>query len=104
TGKPKGVLHTSAGYLLGCKLSSYYTVDLKQNDRYLCTADIGRVTAHSYVVHGLRSNGATVFLAEGAANQPGPDRPRQRLVRRVGHRSQLRRVRPAVERSDSLPV
>ncbi len=74
TGKPKGVLHTSAGYLLGAKLSSHYVFDLKDNDRYFCTADIGWITGHSYVVYGLMSNGATVFLYEGAPNQPGPDR------------------------------
>jgi acetyl-CoA synthetase len=74
TGKPKGVMHTSAGYLLGCKLSSHYVFDLKENDRYFCSADIGWVTGHSYVVYGLLSNGATVFLYEGAPNQPEPDR------------------------------
>ncbi len=74
TGKPKGVLHTSAGYLLGAKLSSHYVFDLKENDRYFCSADIGWITGHSYVVYGLMSNGATVFLYEGAPNQPQPDR------------------------------
>jgi acetyl-CoA synthetase len=74
TGKPKGVLHSSAGYLLGAKLSSHYVFDLKENDRYFCSADIGWITGHSYVVYGLLSNGATVFLYEGAPNQPGPDR------------------------------
>ncbi len=74
TGKPKGVLHTSAGYLLGAKLSSHYIFDLKENDRYFCTADIGWITGHSYVVYGLLSNGSTVFLYEGAPNQPEPDR------------------------------
>ncbi len=74
TGKPKGVLHTSAGYLLGAKLSAHYVFDLKDNDRYFCTADIGWITGHSYVVYGLMSNGATVFIYEGAPNQPGPDR------------------------------
>ncbi len=74
TGKPKGVLHTSAGYLLGAKLSSKYVFDLKENDRYFCTADIGWITGHSYVVYGLLSNAATIFLYEGAPNEPGPDR------------------------------
>jgi acetyl-CoA synthetase len=74
TGKPKGVLHTSAGYLLGCKLSSYYVFDLKENDLYFCSADIGWVTGHSYVVYGLLSNGASIFMYEGAPNQPEPDR------------------------------
>jgi acetyl-CoA synthetase len=74
TGKPKGVLHTSAGYLLGAKLSSHYIFDLKETDRYFCSADIGWITGHSYVVYGLLSNGSTVFLYEGAPNQPEPDR------------------------------
>ena len=74
TGKPKGVLHTSAGYLLGAKLSSKYVFDLKETDRYFCSADIGWITGHSYVVYGLLSNGATVFIYEGAPNQPEPDR------------------------------
>ncbi|MSU46652.1 MAG: acetate--CoA ligase [Lacunisphaera sp.] len=74
TGKPKGVLHTSAGYLLGAKLSAQYVFDLKDSDRYFCSADIGWITGHSYVVYGLLANGATVFLYEGAPNQPGPDR------------------------------
>jgi acetyl-CoA synthetase len=74
TGKPKGVLHTSAGYLLGCKLSSHYVFDLKENDLYWCTADIGWVTGPSYVVYGLLSNGSSIFMYEGAPNQPEPDR------------------------------
>jgi acetyl-CoA synthetase len=74
TGKPKGVLHTSAGYLLGAKLSSHYVFDLKDTDRYFCSADIGWITGHSYVVYGLLSNGSTIFLYEGAPNQPEPDR------------------------------
>jgi len=74
TGKPKGVMHTSAGYLLGAKLSSHYVFDLKDSDLYFCTADIGWITGHSYVVYGLLSNGATIFLYEGAPNEPGPDR------------------------------
>ena len=74
TGKPKGVLHTSAGYLLGAKLSAHYVFDLKETDRYFCSADIGWVTGHSYVVYGLLSNGTTIFIYEGAPNQPEPDR------------------------------
>src|SRR5215468_3285347 len=57
TGKPKGILHTTAGYLLGAKLSAHYVFDLKDNDRYFCSADIGWITGHSYVVYGLLSNG-----------------------------------------------
>ncbi len=74
TGKPKGVLHTSAGYLLGSAMTTKYVFDLKETDVYFCTADIGWVTGHSYVVYGPLANGATVFMYEGAPNQPGPDR------------------------------
>ncbi len=74
TGKPKGVLHTSAGYLLGTKLTSHYVFDLKPTDIYFCTADIGWITGHSYVVYGPLANGATVLLYEGAPNHPEPDR------------------------------
>jgi len=74
TGKPKGVLHTSAGYLLGVKLTTQYVFDLKENDVYFCTADVGWVTGHSYVVYGPLSCGATVLMYEGAPNHPAPDR------------------------------
>jgi acetyl-CoA synthetase len=74
TGKPKGVLHTTAGYLLGVTLTTKYVFDVKDTDVYWCTADIGWVTGHSYVVYGPLAAGATVFLYEGAPNQPGPDR------------------------------
>jgi acetyl-CoA synthetase len=74
TGKPKGVLHTSAGYLLGTALTTQYVFDLKENDVYFCTADVGWITGHSYVVYGPLALGATVVMYEGAPNQPGPDR------------------------------
>ncbi len=74
TGKPKGVLHTSAGYLLGTTITSKYVFDLKESDTYWCTADIGWVTGHSYVVYGILSNGATNVIYEGAPNHPHPDR------------------------------
>lgn len=74
TGKPKGVLHTSAGYLLQTTMTSYYVFDLKDSDVYWCTADIGWVTGHSYVVYGPLSAGATVLMYEGAPNHPEPDR------------------------------
>lgn len=74
TGKPKGILHTTAGYLLGAKLTSKYVFDLKDTDVYWCTADIGWVTGHSYVVYGPLANGATTLMYEGAPNCPGPDR------------------------------
>ena len=74
TGKPKGILHTTAGYLLQAHLTSKWVFDLKDEDIYWCTADIGWVTGHSYVVYGPLSNGATVVMYEGAPNHPEPDR------------------------------
>lgn len=74
TGKPKGILHSSAGYLLWAKLTSYWSLDLRPDDVYWCTADIGWITGHSYVVYGPLANGATVFLYEGAPMYPQPDR------------------------------
>jgi acetyl-CoA synthetase len=70
TGKPKGVKHTTAGYLAGVYLSTKYVFDLKDNDVYWCTADVGWITGHSYVVYGPLANGATCVLYEGAPNQP----------------------------------
>jgi acetyl-CoA synthetase len=70
TGKPKGVLHTTAGYLAGTHLTSKYIFDLQDNDVYWCTADVGWITGHSYIVYGPLSNGATCLLYEGAPNQP----------------------------------
>jgi acetyl-CoA synthetase len=70
TGKPKGVLHTSAGYLAGAHVSSKYVFDLRDNDLYFCTADVGWVTGHSYIVYGPLSNGASCLLYEGAPNFP----------------------------------
>jgi acetyl-CoA synthetase len=74
TGKPKGILHTTAGYLLGAKMTSKYVFDLRDEDVYWCTADVGWVTGHSYVVYGPLANGATSLLYEGAPNWPEPDR------------------------------
>lgn len=74
TGKPKGILHTTAGYLLGAKLTSKYVFDLREDDVYWCTADVGWVTGHSYIVYGPLSNGATALMYEGAPNWPEPDR------------------------------
>jgi acetyl-CoA synthetase len=74
TGKPKGILHTTAGYLLQCHLTAKWVFDLRDEDTYWCTADVGWVTGHSYVVYGPLSNGATVLMYEGAPNHPGPDR------------------------------
>jgi acetyl-CoA synthetase len=74
TGKPKGVVHTTGGYLLQTALTTKYVFDLKDEDTYFCTADIGWVTGHSYVVYGPLANGATTLMYEGAPNHPEPDR------------------------------
>src|SRR5687767_3815788 len=74
TGKPKGILHTTAGYLLQTHLTTKWVFDIRDEDVYWCTADIGWVTGHSYVVYGPLSNGATVLMYEGAPNHPEPDR------------------------------
>ena len=70
TGKPKGILHTTGGYLLGVQATSKYVFDLRPDDVYWCSADVGWITGHSYVVYGLLSNGATTLMYEGAPNFP----------------------------------
>jgi acetyl-CoA synthetase len=70
TGKPKGILHTTGGYLVDTYLTSKYVFDLREDDVYWCTADVGWVTGHSYIVYGPMSNGATVLMYEGAPNYP----------------------------------
>jgi len=74
TGKPKGILHTTGGYLTQTAYTTKMIFDLKDEDIYWCTADIGWVTGHSYVVYGPLANGATVFMYEGAPNFPDFDR------------------------------
>jgi acetyl-CoA synthetase len=74
TGKPKGIVHTTAGYLLGAHLTTKLVFDLREGDTFWCTADIGWVTGHSYVVYGPLSNGATSVLYEGAPDHPEKDR------------------------------
>ncbi len=74
TGKPKGILHTTGGYLTQAAYTAKMIFDLKDEDVYWCTADIGWVTGHSYVVYGPLANGATVFMYEGAPNFPDFDR------------------------------
>jgi acetyl-CoA synthetase len=70
TGKPKGLLHTTGGYLVGTHTTTKYVFDLKDSDTYWCAADIGWVTGHSYIVYGPLSNGATMVMYEGAPNHP----------------------------------
>ncbi|HUK90557.1 MAG TPA: acetate--CoA ligase [Blastocatellia bacterium] len=74
TGKPKGVVHTTGGYSVGAYITAKWVFDLKDEDTYFCTADIGWVTGHSYVVYGILQNGATSLMYEGAPNWPEPDR------------------------------
>jgi acetyl-CoA synthetase len=74
TGKPKGVLHTTGGYSVGTYITTKWVFDLKDDDIYWCTADIGWVTGHSYIVYGPLQNGATTLMYEGAPNHPQPDR------------------------------
>jgi acetyl-CoA synthetase len=74
TGKPKGVLHTTAGYLLYTMMTMLYVFDIKDEDVYWCTADIGWVTGHSYIVYGPLGVGATSIIFEGVPNYPEPDR------------------------------
>jgi acetyl-CoA synthetase len=74
TGKPKGVLHTTAGYLLHVALTHKYIFDWHPEDMYWCTADIGWVTGHSYIVYGPLANGATSLMFEGVPNYPDPGR------------------------------
>ena len=74
TGKPKGILHTTGGYLTQTAWTAKHVFDLKDEDIYFCTADIGWVTGHSYIVYGPLANGATVLMYEGAPTYPNPDR------------------------------
>ncbi len=74
TGKPKGILHTTAGYLLGTAASTHWVFDLKPDDTYWCTADIGWVTGHSYIIYGPLALGATCVMYEGAPNWPDEGR------------------------------
>jgi len=74
TGKPKGIVHTTGGYLVGTYATTKWVFDLKEDDVYWCTADIGWVTGHSYVVYGPMANGATVVMYEGAPDWPKKDR------------------------------
>ena len=74
TGKPKGVLHTSGGYLLYAAMTHKYTFDYQEGDIYWCTADVGWVTGHSYIVYGPLANGATSLMFEGIPNYPDASR------------------------------
>ena len=73
-GKPKGIVHTTGGYLTHVATTTRYVFDLREDDVFWCTADIGWVTGHSYVVYGPLANGATVVMYEGAPDWPERDR------------------------------
>jgi acetyl-CoA synthetase len=83
TGKPKGIVHTTGGYMVGTYATTKWVFDLKEEDVYWCTADIGWVTGHSYVVYGPLANGATVVMYEGAPDWPKKDRLWQ-IIERYG--------------------
>ncbi|MGC6423363.1 MAG: acetate--CoA ligase [Lentimonas sp.] len=74
TGKPKGIMHTTAGYQVYSYLTSKYVFDLKQDDIYWCTADVGWITGHTYIVYGILQNGVTQVMYEGAPNHPDEGR------------------------------
>jgi acetyl-CoA synthetase len=74
TGKPKGILHVHGGYMVGVYTTTKFVFDLKPNDIFWCTADVGWVTGHSYTIYGPLSNGATCVLFEGVPTYPNPDR------------------------------
>jgi acetyl-CoA synthetase len=74
TGKPKGVLHTTGGYLVYASMTHQYVFDYKDGDIYWCTADVGWVTGHSYIVYGPMANGATTLMFEGVPNYPDSSR------------------------------
>ncbi|MBU6406780.1 MAG: acetate--CoA ligase [Alphaproteobacteria bacterium] len=74
TGKPKGVVHTSGGYLVYASMTHHYVFDYKDGDIYWCTADVGWVTGHSYIVYGPLANGATTLMFEGVPNYPSVSR------------------------------
>jgi acetyl-CoA synthetase len=83
TGKPKGIVHTTGGYLVGAYATTQWVFDLREEDVYWCTADLGWVTGHTYVVYGPLANGATVLMYEGAPDWPAKDRFWQ-LIERYG--------------------
>lgn len=83
TGKPKGIVHTTGGYLTGVYATTQWVFDLKEEDVYWCTADIGWITGHSYVIYGPLANGATVLIYEGSPDWPEKDRF-WRLIEKYG--------------------
>ena len=74
TGKPKGVVHTTAGYLLMSAMTHKYTFDYKSGDIYWCTADVGWITGHSYIIYGPLCNGGITLMFEGVPTYPDASR------------------------------
>jgi acetyl-CoA synthetase len=95
TGKPKGIQHSSAGYLLGAKLTSQWVFDLRDDDVFWCTADIGWVTGHSYVAYGPLAAGATIVMYEGAPTFPDGGRFWRICEDSTASRSSIRRRPPS---------
>jgi acetyl-CoA synthetase len=105
TGKPKGIVHTTGGYLTGASATARWVFDLKDDDVYWCTADVGWITGHSYVVYGPLANAATVLIYEGAPDHPGRDRFWEIVAR---HRATILYTAPTAIRTfmrwgDDLP-
>jgi acetyl-CoA synthetase len=96
TGKPKGIVHTTGGYLTGVSATARWVFDLKDDDVYWCTADVGWITGHSYVVYGPLANAATVLIYEGAPDHPGRDRFWEIVARRSSTRRPRRSARSCV--------
>ena len=96
TAKPKGIIHTTGGYMTGALHTTRMVFDLKPEDLYWCTADIGWVTGHTYLVYGPLAAGASVFMYEGAPNHPGPDRIWAMIAR---HRINILYTAPTAIRS-----
>ena len=95
TGKPKGVLHTTGGYLLYAAVTHHYVFDYHDDDIYWCTADVGWVTGHSYIVYGPLANGATTLMFEGVPNYPTTSRFWEVCRQARGRRSSTPRPPPS---------
>ena len=110
TGKPKGIVHTTGGYMVGTYLTSKYVFDLHEQDVYWCTADVGWITGHSYVVYGPLANGATTLMYEGRAELPRffailvdhRAASGQRLLHRADRDPRIHESRPRAGRTSTI--
>ena len=110
TGKPKGILHTSGGYLTGTYATCKYIFDMRDEDVYWCTADVGWITGHSYIVYGPLANGVTQVMYEGAPNHPDFGRfwkiieelRRHHLLHRAHRHPRLHQGRRPVPRTPTI--